>query len=139
MDSRHSWRSPFIRPFAQLENRLHRHPGRTLELFGSHWFVGAGPPFVEATVFNNTFHHGFQFAQRVLRLMSRMICSDDDARPAGLCFISTPQVRMNKNTPLNQNYICPIGADGIHDLQVRGRKYIDRAQCVASQDDLNRA
>jgi len=32
-----------------------------------------------------------------------MIFSDDDGRPVGLCFISTPQVRMNKNTPLNQN------------------------------------
>jgi len=28
---------------------------------------------------------------------------DADGRPVGLCFISTPQVRMNKNTPLNQN------------------------------------
>ena len=23
---------------------------------------------------------------------------------------------MNKNSPLNQRYICPIGADGIHFL-----------------------
>ena len=38
-----------------------------------------------------------------LRLISRMICSDDDVRPAGFCFISTPQVRINKNTLLNQN------------------------------------
>ncbi len=28
---------------------------------------------------------------------------DEDGRPAGLCFISTPQVRMNKNSLLNQN------------------------------------
>jgi hypothetical protein len=48
---------------------------------------------------------------RDLRLMSRMIFSDDD-RPAGLRLISTPQVRMIKNTLLNQNYICPIRADG---------------------------
>jgi hypothetical protein len=41
---------------------------------------------------------------RDLRLMSRMIFSDDD-RPAGLRLISTPQVRMIKNTLLNQNYI----------------------------------
>ncbi len=46
--------------------------------------------------------------------MSLMICSDDDGRPAGFCLISTPQVRMNKNTLLNQNYICSIGADGVH-------------------------
>jgi len=45
-----------------------------------------------------------QFPDAPVRLlMSRMICSDDEGRPAGLCFISTPQVRMNKNTPLNQN------------------------------------
>jgi hypothetical protein len=46
-------------------------------------------------------------------LMSLIICSDDDGRPAGFCLISTPQVRMNKNTLLNQNYICSIGADVI--------------------------
>ena len=49
---------------------------------------------------------------RVLRLMSRMIFSDDDAGPAGFCLISTPQVRMNMNTTLDQNYICSIAADG---------------------------
>jgi arylsulfatase A-like enzyme len=38
----------------------------------------------------------------VLRLMSRMVCSDDDGRPAGFCFISTPQIRMDKDSPLNQ-------------------------------------
>jgi hypothetical protein len=37
-----------------------------------------------------------------LRLMSRMVCSDDDGRPDGFCFISAPQIRMNKNSPLNQ-------------------------------------
>jgi hypothetical protein len=51
---------------------------------------------------------------RVLRLMSRLIFSDDDGRPVGLCFISIPQVRMNKNSPLNWTYVCSIGADGIH-------------------------
>ena len=54
---------------------------------------------------------------RVLRLLSRMIFSDDDVRPVGFCFISTPQVTMNKNAPLNHRYICPIGADGIQVLQ----------------------
>jgi hypothetical protein len=49
-------------------------------------------------------------------LMSRIIFSDDDGRPVGLCFISTPQLRMNKNSLLNQIYICPIGADGIQQL-----------------------
>jgi hypothetical protein len=39
------------------------------------------------------------------------------APPAGLCFISTPQFRINKNTLLNQNYICPIGADVIQYLK----------------------
>jgi hypothetical protein len=39
--------------------------------------------------------------------------SDDDGRPAGFCLISTPLVRMIKNTPLNYGYICPIGADVI--------------------------
>ena len=53
------------------------------------------------------------YCLRVLRLMSLMMCSDDEGRPAGLCFISTPQFRINKNTLLNQNYICPIGADVI--------------------------
>ncbi len=52
------------------------------------------------------------YCLRVLRLMSLMICSDDDDRHVGFCLISTPQVRMNKNTPLNQNYICSIGDDG---------------------------
>jgi hypothetical protein len=54
------------------------------------------------------------YCLRVLRLMSRIIVSDEDGRPIGLCFISTPQVRMNKNSSLNQIYICPIGADGVH-------------------------
>ena len=54
------------------------------------------------------------YCLRVLRLMSRMICSDDEGRPVGFRFISTPQVRMNKNTLLNQNQICSIGADGVH-------------------------
>ena len=49
----------------------------------------------------------------VLRLTSLIILSDDDGRPAGFCLISTPQVRMNKNTLLNQNQFCPIGADVI--------------------------
>ena len=49
----------------------------------------------------------------VLRLMSRMVCSDDDTRPDGFCFISAPQIRMNKNTSLNQCYSCSIGADGL--------------------------
>ena len=53
------------------------------------------------------------YCLRVLRLMSRMIFSDDDCRPVGLCFISNPQLRMNKNSLLNQIYICPIGADGV--------------------------
>jgi hypothetical protein len=53
------------------------------------------------------------FCLRVLHLMSRMIFSDDDCRPVGLCFISNPQLRMNKNSLLNQIYICPIGADGV--------------------------
>jgi len=44
-----------------------------------------------------------------------MRCSDDDGRPAGFCLISTPLVRMIKNTLLNQIYICSIGADVIHD------------------------
>ncbi|HJN96162.1 MAG TPA: hypothetical protein QGF41_10740, partial [Gammaproteobacteria bacterium] len=39
--------------------------------------------------------------------------SDDAGRSAGFCFISTPHVRMNKNSPLNQCYICSIGADGV--------------------------
>ena len=43
-----------------------------------------------------------------------MMCSDDEARPAGFCRISTPQgLGLTKNTPLNQNYICPIGADSV--------------------------
>ena len=29
------------------------------------------------------------------------------------CLISTPQLRMIKNTPLNYGYICLIGADVI--------------------------
>jgi hypothetical protein len=45
----------------------------------------------------------------VLRLMSFMMGSDDERRPAGFCFISTPLVKMNKDTHLN--HICPIGAD----------------------------
>jgi hypothetical protein len=52
-----------------------------------------------------------------LRLMSRMIRSDDAGRFAGFCFISTPYVRMNKNSPLNQCYICSIGADGVHGVR----------------------
>jgi hypothetical protein len=52
--------------------------------------------------------------ERPMRLMSRMICSDDDVRPSGFCFLSTRQVRMNKISPLNQRYICPTGADGVH-------------------------
>jgi len=43
-----------------------------------------------------------------------MIRSDDAGRSAGFCFISTPHVRMNKNSPLNPCYICSIGADGVH-------------------------
>ena len=31
-----------------------------------------------------------------------MVIRDDDGRPAGLCFISTSQVRMYKNTILDQ-------------------------------------
>jgi hypothetical protein len=33
-------------------------------------------------------------------------------QPSGC--IWTPQLRMNKNSLLNQIYICPIGADGVH-------------------------
>ena len=44
-----------------------------------------------------------EVAWRFLRLMSLMIFSDDDGRPAGLCFISTPQFKMNKNSLLNQS------------------------------------
>jgi len=49
-----------------------------------------------------------------------MIRSDDAGRSAGFCFISTPHVRMNKNSPLNQCYICSIGADGVHSIDVEG-------------------
>ncbi len=34
--------------------------------------------------------------------MAQDVSNDDEACPAGLCFISTSQVRMNKNTPLSQ-------------------------------------
>ena len=78
-------------PSAQLRNAvLPRTPSSTMRIFSS-----------------------ALYCLRVLRLMSRMIFSDD-GRPVGLCFISTPHVRMNKNSLLNQNYICPMGADGVH-------------------------
>jgi len=46
-----------------------------------------------------------------------MIRSDDAGRSAGFCFISTPHVRMNKNSPLNPCYICSIGADGVQSVR----------------------
>lgn len=45
--------------------------------------------------------------------MSRMVRSVDVC-PAGFCFITVTQIRMNKNSPLDQRYICPMGADGLH-------------------------
>jgi len=36
-----------------------------------------------------------------------------DVCPAGFCFITVTQIRMNKNSPLDQRYICPMGADGL--------------------------
>ena len=43
------------------------------------------------------------YCLRVLRLKSRMIFSDADGRPADFCILSTLQIRMNKNSLLNQN------------------------------------
>src|SRR6056300_645877 len=70
------------------------------------------------------------YCLRVLRLMSRIVCSDDDTRPDGFCFISTPQIRMNKNSPLNQCYISSIGADG-EQFWINTLYSVDqRAHCV---------
>jgi len=55
-------------------------------------------------------------ANNDMRLMLRMIRSGDAGRSAGFCFISTPQVRMNKNTLLIWSAICPIGADGVQSI-----------------------
>jgi hypothetical protein len=60
-------------------------------------------------------------AQNVLRKLAHFsnrlrphsgISSSIPTRSSGV--ISTTQLRMNKNSLLNQIYICPIGADGVH-------------------------
>ncbi len=59
-----------------------------------------------------------------------MICSDDEGRPVGFCLISTPQVRMNKNTLLNQNYICPMGADTVQALKNKRDGVLPKSACA---------